>query len=121
MGQDMLGGTVGCGSMPVTQGLDSLAEVAEQVPSIGDLDGIRGTLPDAIGVGAGMIAGDDLDARPVPQPGGNGGGLAVGQQIDHPVGLDVDRHRAVAAPAPPGPVIDSEDTRRRRDVGGQIV
>ena len=118
MRPDVLGGTSGCGSMPVAEGLDGLADVAEQVPSIGDLDGVRGTLADAVGVGTGTIAGDDLDARPVTQPGGDGSSLAIGQEIDHPVCLEVDQHRAVATPTPPGPVVNPEDTRRRHDIGG---
>ena len=118
MRPDVLGGASRCGSMPVAQSLDRLAEVAEQVPAIGDLEGVRGTLTDAVGIGTGTIAGDNLDAWPLTQPGSDGGGLAVGQGIDHPVRLEVDQDRAVATPTRPGPVINPEDTRRRHDIGG---
>jgi hypothetical protein len=39
--------------------------------------------------------------------------LAVGQQVDRPVAFQIDDDRAVALAAPPGPVIDADDARRR--------
>jgi hypothetical protein len=39
--------------------------------------------------------------------------LAVGQQVDRPVALQIDDDRAVALPTPPGPVIDADDARRQ--------
>ena len=54
--------------MPVPKGLNGLSKVPEQVPPIGDLDGRRGALTDPVGIDAGTIAGDDLDAGPITQP-----------------------------------------------------
>ena len=77
---DVLRGATGGSIVPVTKGLNGLAQVAEQMPSIGDLDRAWGTLTYAVGIGAGTIAGDDFDAWTITQPGGDGGGLAIGQQ-----------------------------------------
>jgi hypothetical protein len=45
--------------------LNRFAEIAQEVPSIGDLDSARGTLTDTVSIGTHTIAGDDLDARPI--------------------------------------------------------
>jgi hypothetical protein len=59
-------------------GAHGLAEVAQQVPPVGDPDGPRRALPGAVGVDVGPVAGDHLDAGVVAQPGGEGDGVAVG-------------------------------------------
>ena len=51
--------------MPVAEGLDGFTQIAQQVPSIGNLDGGGSTLANAVGVSARAITGDDLDARPI--------------------------------------------------------
>jgi hypothetical protein len=66
-----------------------------------------------VAIGAGAIAHDDLDGRMVLQPGGQGLGRAVGQQVDDPVTLQVAQDRAVALAFAPGPVINTQDTGRR--------
>ena len=58
----MLRGTARGGVVPVSQSLDGLSEFAEQMPAIGNLDGTRSTLTDAVGIGAGTVPSDDLDA-----------------------------------------------------------
>jgi hypothetical protein len=47
-------------------------------------------LADCFGVGGGSVAADDLDAWVLAQPLGVGGGVAVGQHVDPPVGDRVD-------------------------------
>ncbi len=101
MGSDVLSRTTSGGIVPITQGLDSLSKVAEQVPSIGDLDSSRCALTNAVSVSAGTIASDNLRARAIPQPVSDGRGLAIGQEIDHLVCLKVQEHRSVAAAASP--------------------
>ena len=49
-----------------------IAAVAQQMPPVGDLDGLRRPLAGALGVGAGPIAHDDLDRRMVLEPRGQG-------------------------------------------------
>ena len=63
MRSDMLRCTTGCGAVSVSQGLDSLPKIAEQMPPVGDLNGVRSALADPVGIGAGTIAGDNLDAQ----------------------------------------------------------
>ena len=79
--------------MPITKGLNGLSKVPEQVPPIGDLYGPRSALTDPVGIGSGTIAGDNLDARPITQPSGNGGSFAIWQEIHHLVRLEVYQHR----------------------------
>jgi hypothetical protein len=114
----MLRSTPGSGIMPVAKGLNRIPKIAEEVPTIGDLDGARGTLTNAIGIGASTITSDDLNAGPITQPRGDGRSLAIGQEINHLVRLEVDQHRAVATTASPCPIIDAEDTRDRYDLSG---
>ena len=101
MRSDMLRGATNGSIVPVPKSLNRLAEIAQDVPSIGDLDSTRGTLTDAFGVGTRTIAGDYLDTGPTTQPGSDGGGLTIGQEIDHVVRLEVHQHRAVPTAPPP--------------------
>jgi hypothetical protein len=43
----------------------------------------------------GAVAADHFHARVVGQPAGQGGGFAVGENVDGPVDVDVDQDRAV--------------------------
>jgi hypothetical protein len=69
------------------------------MPAVGDLDRLRRGLPGAVGVGAGAVPADDLGSRVLPQPGGEGGRLPVGQQVHRLVGGHVDQHGAVGVAA----------------------
>ena len=93
-----------------------ITAVAQQMPPVGDLNGLRRSLAGSIGVGAGPIADDDLDRRMVLEPRGQGLGRAVGQQVDAAPALEITEDRAVALAFAPGPVIDAEDTRRERRI-----
>jgi hypothetical protein len=89
-----------------------IAQIAQQVEPVGHLDLLRSAGANAVGKGAGLVAGDDLDAGMILQPGGAGRGTAVGQQIDRPVGtLEIDDNGAATPAAAPGPVIDADKTR----------
>jgi len=114
----VLRGAPGSGTVPITKGLNGLSKVPEQVPSIGDLHGPWSALTNPVGIGSGTIAGDDLDARPITQPSGNGGSFAIWQEIDHLVRLEVYQHCAVASPASPCPIIDAEHARHWLDLSG---
>jgi hypothetical protein len=116
MGSDVLGGPASGSIVSVTKCLDGLPQIAQQVPSIGDLDGARSTMTDTVGIGARTIAGDDLDTWAITKPGGDGGGLTIRQEIDHVVRLEVYQHRAVTTTPPPCPVVDAKNTRRWRDL-----
>ena len=79
------------------------------MPSISNLDSRRSALTDGVGIGAGPIAGDDLHPRPIAEPGGNVCGLAIGQEIDYFVRLEIDQHGTVATPTSPRCQISSDD------------
>lgn len=87
------------------------AEVTQQVEAIEDVLGLRCARACALGEDVGAVAGDDLDARVGAQPRGDAPGVPVGQEIEDGVTFEVDDHRAVAAPAPPGPLVDADDAR----------
>ena len=102
--------------MMIEHAAQRIPAVAQQMPPVGDLDGLRRPLAGSIGVGAGPIADDDLDRRMVLEPRGQGLALAVGQQLDPAPALEITEDRAVVAALAPGPVIDPEHTRRERRI-----
>ncbi len=89
----------------VGDGMDGVTQIPQQVPAVGDLDGIGRTLARAVGVDAGPVSGDDLDAGVGPQPRGQALGPPVRQQVDSPVALQVDQDRPLAVAATPGPFV----------------
>jgi hypothetical protein len=94
-------------------GLKRIAEVAQQMPPVRDLDSIWRSLPDAVGVDAGAVTRDDLHPRVPLQPRRQALGPAVRQQVEDPVLLQVDEDGPVAVTAPPRPIIDPEHARGR--------
>jgi hypothetical protein len=103
----------GC-MVAIDNGADDVTEVAQQMPAICDLDRVWGALAYAIGIRTGPVACDDLDPGMLAKPHGQGLGLPIGQKVDHGVALEIDQGSAIPMAAPPGPVIDGEDTRHRR-------
>lgn len=91
--------------------LDGLAQVGQQMPSVGHLD--RGGRADCDGAGIlrRAVACDHLDPWPLPQPAGQRGRSAVRQEINHPTPLQIDDDRAVAASTAFRPVIDADHAR----------
>ena len=68
-----------------------VTQIAQQVEPVGHLDRLRSAGANTVGEGTGPVAGDDLDARMILQPGGYGLGTAVRQQLDWPVAtLEID-------------------------------
>lgn len=114
-----LAGEGACGltnraAVTIHHALQGLAEVAEQMPAVGGLHGIRCPLPHGIGVGAGAVAGDNLDPFMALEPGGERGRLPVGQEVDDRVALEIDQDGPVALAPAPGPVIHAQHARGRR-------
>ena len=64
---------------------------------ISNLDGLRCALSSAFGVRTSAIANDYLDARVCAQPIGEDLGGTVIEQVNGPVGLQIEQQRAVAA------------------------
>ena len=102
-------------------GVDGVAEVAKQMPPVRHLHGIWRTLPGTIRIGAGPVAGHDLDAGVPLEPSRQGLGLAVRQQVEHAVPLEVDEHGPVAMAASPGPIIDPEHAHGRPRLRRRVV
>src|SRR3954462_13520618 len=102
--------------MVIEHTAERITAVAQQMPPVGDLNGLRRSLAGSIGVGAGTIADDDVHRRVVPVPPGQGLALPVGQQLDAAPALEMTEDRAVALAFAPGPDIDAEDTRRERPI-----
>ena len=84
--------------MPVEHPGQSIAEVAQQVPPIRDLDGFGRAAANRFGVSTGAVTRDDIDAGMVAQPSPDRLRLAVRQDIDGAVALEIDDERAVALP-----------------------
>jgi len=89
-----------------------LPRVAEQVPSIGDLDRGRCTSSDRASIRSRAVPRDEADPRPGLKPGGQRFGIAIGQQVNRPPTLEIDDDRAVARAFPQCPVVDADDRRR---------
>ena len=98
--------------MVIEHAAERITAVAQQMPPVGDLNGLRRSLAGALGVGAGPIADDDLDRRMVLEPRGQGLGRAIGQQVDPAPALEITEDRAVVAAL--APVINAEHPRRER-------
>jgi hypothetical protein len=64
------------------QPFQHITKVSQQVPAVGDLDRIPGTLPRTIGIGAAAIATDDLNTGMRLKPCGERRSLRIRQQID---------------------------------------
>jgi hypothetical protein len=91
--------------------LDGLGHVLPQVEAVGDLDRVRCPGPGAVGVRAGTVPADDLDAGVSGQPVGQGPGVASFEEVQRGAGLDVDDQRAIVLAAPGREVVDPQDPR----------
>ena len=58
---NLLGYQPDSGMLAVNKGPDSIAQVAQQMPSVGHLDRARRTLPRTVCIGAGPVACHHLD------------------------------------------------------------
>ena len=99
------------GQAPLHSGQEGGAGILEEVPAVGDLHRVRQGARDGTAIAAVAVPGDDLDAGTRPQPGLHRRGLAIRQQVDHPVPLQIADQRAVTLTTPPRPVINADDAR----------
>lgn len=99
--------------MPIEHPGQGVAKVAQEVEAVRDLDSLGCAVPNAIGVGAGAVARDDLDAGMAVQPCPDRLRVAVRQHVDRTVALQIDDQRAVALPSAPRPIVDADDVWRR--------
>lgn len=89
--------------------------------AVRDLLGVRRALPNAFGVHTRPVSRNDLHARMLLKPSGQGRGTAVGEQVDRSVCLQVHQDGAVGVAFPEGPVVHTQDTWRRKVVWWQVV
>src|SRR4051794_6541431 len=88
-----------------TQGVTA---VAQQMPAVENLYGIRCASGGPVGIGAGAVTDNGGDTGMLLQPRRQSVGTAVGQQVDHPPALEIAQDRAVALAFAPCPIIDAE-------------
>ena len=93
---------------------EGVAGVLHQMPTVGDLGGLRQRLGRSKGVTAAAVARDDSDLRLPREPGLRSGRLSVGQQGDRSSPLEVADDCSVALIAPPCPVVDTDHARRSK-------
>jgi hypothetical protein len=98
--------------------LEHLPYVAAQVKTICYLHGVRRSLADAIGVGTGAVAADNLDLRLLAQPTRKGGSSAIGEEIDGAACLHVDEHGPIGLTATTGKVVHTQNPHGWRDRRG---
>ena len=87
---------------------ENLAEVVEEVPAVGDLEGVRCALGDRSGVLRRAVPSHDLDTGMILEPRRDGRRCPVRQEIDGPSPLEVDEDRAPRSALPPGPIVNAE-------------
>jgi hypothetical protein len=78
-----------------------------------DPESIRRALAGAVSIGTGPVARDHLHAGVLSQPGSQGSGLAVRQQVHDGAALQVHQRRPVAVASAPCPIIDAQHARGR--------
>src|SRR5690349_10163595 len=100
--------------MTIDGGPHRVAEVAEQMPSVGGLARRRRTLTGAVGIKTAPVTDNDLDAGVLAQPGRETRGAALGQEVDNTAQFKVAQDGPVGLSFAPRPFIDPEHARRRR-------
>lgn len=99
--------------------LQGRSQVPQQVPAIGHLLRVRGSLPCPFRVGGRPIPRDDLHAGVGLQPSRQGLGLAIRQQIDDLAAFQVDEDRPILLPPTQRPIVHAENAGRGRLGRGQ--
>ncbi|GAA3791858.1 hypothetical protein GCM10023083_29230 [Streptomyces phyllanthi] len=87
---------------------------------VGDLEGLGCGGVGRLGVGARAVAADNLDSGMGREPRGEGGGVALGQQVEDLVGLGVDHDRSVDVTASEREVVHADGAGLRRGRVGQV-
>jgi DNA invertase Pin-like site-specific DNA recombinase len=88
--------------------VDGLGEVLQQVETVSDLDRLRRTKPATFGIPARTVTTNHLSAWVSAQPGGEGIGAAVGQQVNGPAGVHVDDDAAVGVALAEREIVDAD-------------
>jgi hypothetical protein len=94
-------------TQPIEDRFERLAEVLDQVKTVGDLDGVWGALRGAIGKRASPIRCDDFHTWMILKPGCKSGGCRGGQQINWTMRVEIDQDRFVVLAFAIGPFVYS--------------
>jgi hypothetical protein len=95
-------------TVPVKHPKERFRTVVQQMPAIRNLKGTWSTAAHAVGIGAGPIARDNLNAGMLAQPRRQRARFAIRKQVNNPALLEIAQDRAVALATPPRPIIDPE-------------
>jgi hypothetical protein len=102
--------------LPLEEPLDRLAQVLQQMPTIGDLLGVRGRFGGGLDVVGPAVPADQFDTRMLFEPLLHRLGVAVGQEIHDVAPLQIHHDGAVTPPFAPGPIVDPDDAERGRGI-----
>jgi hypothetical protein len=94
------------------QALDGLAQIAEHMEAISNLNAIRCSVTRSLGIGAAPVPTNNLHPGMLRQPLSEGFRRPIRQQINPTVPLQIDQHGPVLPPATNGKVIDAQHARR---------
>ena len=94
--------------------LHRLGDVPQQVKAVRYLHRLGCAQPRRLSIGPRPIPADYLDLRMTVQPTGHRRCRAIGQDINHTVGLQVDHNGAIGPPPLVRPIIDPDDPHRAR-------
>jgi hypothetical protein len=100
-------------AMAIDNPLQGFPQIVEQVPAIRDLKSLRCPLSGRLSVSASAITRDNFNTVMTLQPSRDGGSLAVGQQVNDGVALEVAQDGSVVLTTAPGPLVDTHRPRRR--------
>jgi hypothetical protein len=85
-----------------------MAQITEDVKTICDLERVGCALPRALSVGPCAVSTDDFDLGMRRKPSRQCIGLSIWQEIHRSMALQIHKHRSIAMPPAPRPVIDAE-------------
>jgi hypothetical protein len=80
----------------------------DQMEAIDHLHRLGGPSANAVCIEVTAITADDGDRRMLDEPGRDAGGRAVRQEVDDPMGCEIDEDGAIAMAPPPGPLVDPD-------------
>src|SRR5829696_1649539 len=89
--------------------LQSEGEAVEEVPAVGDLEGVGSTRVDALPADVRAVAGDHLHAGVLPEPPRYGFYRVSFEEVHHPAALEVHQDGARGVSPPEAEVVHAQD------------
>ena len=93
---------------------EGVPQIAQQMPSVSNLQGVWCPLTCAFRVISTSVSTNDPDVGLGLKPRSEGRDLRIGQKVKHAVALQVDEQRSIAFTPAKCPVIDTQDFNRGR-------